>query len=441
MKKIFTKDWLELHPYASVDTTDVYYTNIANSIYEILETTGMVNSFEPEESKQIAIRMAAYFEDVISKLGIWSYFINEQKKLTGNYLPFYTISDRYYDDEANYEDVRFLLWHFTQQYHGFRKGTFVNPDNPANDAAGQLIYNLFCDEWTTAPENEKMQNLFNKETRYDSMEKYQTLLEWFHYHSYLLTDTNDELQAYIKQFMGQAKKEGKELQDLIFNLYHNLAFDGQTVLFAHTSPESLLHILPEDHPDREMSKQIADESVTSRLTEEGRKKNAGYCEKFKAAADDQPLTYFENMAAAVKFIIEEAKIDKEEVKLPANNDQIRVAAYARPDVGVQLIIKDVEVIKDEKNPYYDAQAAAEKAISFFIVRHCDYEMLEELEKNNMLADAHTKSLESEGRGYDIIHQNWQFMARYFLRERPASEYVIAPEKPEEKPEEKEGGKA
>ena len=47
MKKIFTKDWLELHPYASVDTTDVYYTNIANSIYEILETTGMVNSFEP----------------------------------------------------------------------------------------------------------------------------------------------------------------------------------------------------------------------------------------------------------------------------------------------------------------------------------------------------------------------------------------------------------
>jgi hypothetical protein len=212
MKKIFTKDWLELHPYASVDTTDVYYTNIANSIYEILETTGMVNSFEPEESKQIAIRMAAYFEDVISKLGIWSYVINEQKKLTGNYLPFYTISDRYYDDEANYEDVRFLLWHFTQQYHGFRKGTFVNPDNPANDAAGQLIYNLFCDEWTTAPENEKMQNLFDKETRYDSMEKYQTLLEWFHYHSYLLTDTNDELQAYIKQFMGQAKKEGRNFR-------------------------------------------------------------------------------------------------------------------------------------------------------------------------------------------------------------------------------------
>ena len=35
-------------------------------------------------------------------------------------------------------------------------------------------------------------------------------------------------------------------------------------------------------------------------------------------------------------------------------------------------------------------------------------MLEELEKNNMLADATQRSLESEGRGYDIIHQNWRF---------------------------------
>ena len=65
------------------------------------------------------------------------------------------------------EDVRFLLWHYTQQYHGWRKGTFVNPDNPANQAAANMIYKIFCDEWTTAPENERMQALFSKETRYD----------------------------------------------------------------------------------------------------------------------------------------------------------------------------------------------------------------------------------------------------------------------------------
>ena len=49
-------------------------------------------------------------------------FILTHKELYGKYLPFYTPDDHYYDDEVNLEDVRFLLWHYTQQYHGYRKG-------------------------------------------------------------------------------------------------------------------------------------------------------------------------------------------------------------------------------------------------------------------------------------------------------------------------------
>ncbi len=131
--KIFPKDWLQLHPYKQSGPTDLYYTRIANQIHEMMEQTDLANSFEKEDVIQISMRMAAYFEDVISGLNIWRAFITEYKKQTGNYLPFYTVSDHYYDDEANYEDVRFLLWHYTQQYHGAKKGTFVNPDNPANE--------------------------------------------------------------------------------------------------------------------------------------------------------------------------------------------------------------------------------------------------------------------------------------------------------------------
>ena len=125
--KIFPKDWLQLHPYKQSGPTDLYYTRIANQIHEMMEQTDLANSFEKEDVIQISMRMAAYFEDVISGLNIWRAFITEYKKQTGNYLPFYTVSDHYYDDEANYEDVRFLLWHYTQQYHGAKKGTFVNP--------------------------------------------------------------------------------------------------------------------------------------------------------------------------------------------------------------------------------------------------------------------------------------------------------------------------
>ena len=140
--KIYPKDWLQLHPYKQSDPTDSYYTNIANRIYGMLEETRLAYSFEKDEVKQISIRMAAYFEDVISGLNIWRSFITEHKALYGKFLPFYTPDDHYYDDEVNYEDIRFLLWHYTQQYHGFHKGTFVSPDNAANGDTAKLIYQM-----------------------------------------------------------------------------------------------------------------------------------------------------------------------------------------------------------------------------------------------------------------------------------------------------------
>ena len=95
--KIYPKDWLQLHPYKQSDPTDSYYTNIANRIYGMLEETRLAYSFEKDEVKQISIRMAAYFEDVISGLNIWRSFITEHKALYGKFLPFYTPDDHYYD--------------------------------------------------------------------------------------------------------------------------------------------------------------------------------------------------------------------------------------------------------------------------------------------------------------------------------------------------------
>ena len=50
--KIFPKDWLQLHPYKQSTPVDSYYTGIANRIYDIMEKTELVNSFEGEETKQ-----------------------------------------------------------------------------------------------------------------------------------------------------------------------------------------------------------------------------------------------------------------------------------------------------------------------------------------------------------------------------------------------------
>lgn len=216
--KIFPKDWLQLHPYKQSTPVDSYYTGIANRIYDIMEKTELVNSFEGEETKQLCIRMAAYFEDVISGTGIWRAFILTHKELYGKYLPFYTPDDHYYDDEVNLEDVRFLLWHYTQQYHGYRKGTFVSPDNPANESTGMLIYDLFCKEWTTAPENTRMAKLFALDTRYERQEDYDRLLQWFHYESYILPESARELSDFAHdRWKEQPDLNQEQLNNLLVN--------------------------------------------------------------------------------------------------------------------------------------------------------------------------------------------------------------------------------
>lgn len=417
--KIFPKDWLQLHPYKQSTPVDSYYTGIANRIYDIMEKTELVNSFEGEETKQICIRMAAYFEDVISGMGIWRAFILTHKELYGKYLPFYTPDDHYYDDEVNLEDVRFLLWHYTQQYHGYRKGTFVSPDNPANESTGMLIYDLFCKEWTTAPENTRMAKLFALDTRYERQEDYDRLLQWFHYESYILPESARELSDFAHdRWKEQPDLNQEQLNNLLVNSHGMMAYTSKTSLLGLTSPQWLAKILPAEHPDHEVFQNTADESVAT-LPDDMLEENRQQYETFRKAAGDKPLLYFDKTEDAQTFITETSGlIPAENFHLPEDWQGKKLAIYATPEEGAQVITRDVELIKDENNPFYDANRAAKQALSFFIVKHCSVYFLKELVDRGMLADAQTKSLTSPERGKAIIQDNWKFLSRYFIREYP-----------------------
>ena len=332
-------------------------------------------------------------------------------------MPFYTPDDHYYDDEVNAEDVRFLLWHFTQQYHGFRKGTVVSPDNYANEATALMIYKLFCDEWTTAPENPRMKKLFDAETRYENQEAYEPLLFWFHYNSYLFTDNNQTLTAAVQQlWQTQATNTQEQVNDLIMNTHQRLAYTAKNVMLALTSPEWLALILPESHPDHAFFQEIAEGSKAV-IPEEVQKENADNYEQFRQAAGDKLLLYFEKGADVKTFLTETTHIiAPEEFKMPREFSDRHLAVYATPQEGVQVIFNDVECIKDEHNPYYDAEVAAKQAISFFIVKHCSAYLLVEMMNRGMLADAQAKSLLGDERSKDIIQENWPFLIRYFIRE-------------------------
>lgn len=410
--KIYPKEWLHLHPYKQSDPTDLYYTNIANRIYNILEETHLANSFEKDEVTQISIRMAAYFEDVISGLNIWRSFITEHKAMYGKYLPFYTPDDHYYDDEVNYEDIRFLLWHYTQQYHGERKGTFVSPDNAANGDTASLIYRMFCDEWTTAPENERMQQLFAPETRYEDADKYNELLYWFHYQCYLFTDSHQKLTNAIKEYWEMASEKK---QEFILFAHDTMAHISRSAFLAYTSPKWLSLILPAGHPDHSLFAEEGEKAQTFKeaISEENEKNLAEQFEKFTAVAEGKALLYFQNKQEFLEFLTK-IGIDTDE-----STDDIvsrKFAIYATPSEGLQILTNGIEYIKDENNPFYDQKKAKEQGLSFFMIRQCSPYLLKILEEKGMLSDAQAKSLIGEERSKAIIHENADFLMRYFLRE-------------------------
>lgn len=242
MKKIYPKAWLELHPYKTTSSTDLYYVDIANKIHSSLFYSPIFDAFEDDEERcYTSLCLAAWFEDVISQTRIWETFTAECKKRYGSYLPFYPIEDDYYPDEINLEDIRFLLWHHVQYLH--KDHSIINPENPGIEIAAVNIYELLSQEYEVAPENEKMQEyLLMPNVEQGDFYPYRKLLEWFHYHCYFNIENDDEYADGLQNLLDN-KEEFAESMDLIaYAAYMELMFSGCKNLLSFTSPEWLAKI-------------------------------------------------------------------------------------------------------------------------------------------------------------------------------------------------------
>ncbi|MDR1973598.1 MAG: DUF3843 family protein [Bacteroidales bacterium] len=181
----------ELHPLGTASGSDFYYTGIANRILRTLTNDKvLINSFKPYSLRKAALHSAAYFEDVISQLGLFSAFRNIHQKLCGSKLPFFSLKDEdYIDEEINQEDVRLLLWCIKQEEINERSEdndeiTFLNPMNPIFGYVSTLILDILDEEYETAPENEALHTLLH-DTLFENHFHLREILKWLHYDSYL----------------------------------------------------------------------------------------------------------------------------------------------------------------------------------------------------------------------------------------------------------------
>lgn len=249
MKKIYPKEWLKLHPYKQTDSTDLYYTGIANKLYSYLNTSIVSDAFDDDENiRHTSLTLAAWFEDVISQIGIWQAFTAECKKRYGSYLPFYPLDDNYYPDEINLEDVRFLLWHHIQYFRS--KDTIVNPENPGIELVANDLYYILAEEYETAPENERMQEyLFGTGVEKDSFAQYREVLEWFHYQCYFNLENQDQFFEETEGLEDNEEVTEENLDTLIYGTHATLMLQGRRNLLSLTSSEWLARIA-QGHPER-----------------------------------------------------------------------------------------------------------------------------------------------------------------------------------------------
>lgn len=107
MKKnvIYLNDWLAIHPYTTVCSSDTFFVELANKLYAACHLEELPETFR----KNLSLYVAAYLEDIISGLGLWQGFTTAHTRLYGRCLPFYPTGKDYMKGEVNLEDIRFII--------------------------------------------------------------------------------------------------------------------------------------------------------------------------------------------------------------------------------------------------------------------------------------------------------------------------------------------
>lgn len=186
-RSIYANDWMALHPYQAAQPSDAFYVDLSNHLFDVCEMPQLPEVFR----KKACLYIAAYLEDIVSGLGLWKAFTQEQKQLYGTTLPFYETGDNYYPDEVNMEDICFLLWNTWEK--ALYKHSYIHPMEEAIRTTAQRMLPILEEAYETTPENDFLQGYFDSfKDEADGLKK----LNWLFGHTYL---TEPSTQAYIEQ--------------------------------------------------------------------------------------------------------------------------------------------------------------------------------------------------------------------------------------------------
>lgn len=198
--RIIRSDWHATRLMGIISESDIYYVQLSNKILSIISKIEGESLISNKVKRDISVRIAAYFEDVISGLGLWRAIIEIHHKMYESYLPFFQLNaEKYFEDEINIEDIQFLVWSNMQGYLiDSQQQRFLNPENPFLVELALEIYTLLDSEYETAPANESLFRIIRELEFKDDIISVREMLGWLHYDSYLsMSYTHKNLKGEI----------------------------------------------------------------------------------------------------------------------------------------------------------------------------------------------------------------------------------------------------
>lgn len=320
--KIYMKTWLDFHGRAKMMPSDQWYVGFANDLLPLISDSFLYKEASGESQQTVAIMLALYLEDCVSDSGNWRQFIRWHKRSYGRYLPFYTLSEDYFEDEVNKEDIAFLLWGINSPVGDDYEGV----ENPLDAQLLELAYVLY----------EKVNEVFEEAPMSDGLAG-----DW---------------------------------------LMETELMEKQRIFLPIVSLDEKLPV---------------------------------NVERFMKASGGESLLYFDSYAALKIFFVQTLKWDDEEDSLLPDLSEFEDFVLYANLKGV-LIGPDVAgYFADQRNPLYDAEVSQMVAYELFCEQGlCPFDLLKYGMEHQLLTDAQFPF----EKGKELLHENWDFVARWFLGE-------------------------
>lgn len=379
--------------------TDGFYLNVANKLMTKISETGYGRSLSAGLSKHLALTLTGYYQDIISDAGLWRSFIEANRQLYGNPIPFHTPGEDYVDYELNREDVRFLTWYDIAMLDMERRD--LNPHDAGLLAMADTLYDYLESEYDDAPVPEKY-SIAHELSLKDPEDQPEILHlgNWLFNNSWLLTPAYAlSLSEIASDPEVRAENDGVALTR---KLDEALTRDPSGPLALYI-PEWVYLMINGKLPAEALGHSTFTDNDPVHP----------YYTRFTEATGGKEIAYFGNYKELNDFFINALGWESGQEHLVQMKNEHDFVLLVNKHKGMLLAKNVAKCIKDVDNPLYNEAYARENAIYLLMMRGlCPADLIKYLYSQDMLPDARFPGSDDT----ELVKINHDFIARCYLQQ-------------------------